>query len=528
MIEQILTILAASAPSQAPNIDWPNFGNDPGGSHYSPLSQISTKNIQRLGIAWTYHTGDKSGSVPIQCTPIVVEGTMFAVTAGHRVVAINSVTGKELWSWNSNNSLAKSGHAKASRGVAYWSDGKIGGKCRILYGTPDGRILSLNAKSGKPDPEFGEVNLREELGLQWRNSYVGVSAAPVVYGDLVYVGIASDEGANAAPGDIMAFSVKTGKRVWTFHVIPHPGEFGSEDWPGNSWKNGGAGGPWNGYVVDEKRGILFAATGSVAPDFDGRNRPGDNLFGDCLIALDAKTGKRLWHFQTVHHDLWDHDNASPPILCSVRRGNHNLDAVAQLTKTGFCFVFDRVTGKPLFDIREVPVPESLNPGEHASKTQPEPVLPPPLTDVLFTNESVTDISPESTSYVQKRISGLLFGKKYLPPSPQGTIMAPGYFGGSPWSCSAFDPRTHRLFVNTNNLPAVVGSYETLTDQNGFPGTKPPWGNLTAIDLNRGNFVWRKTLGEYKELTRKGIPATGTMNLGGPLATAGNLLFIGST
>ena len=519
-----LALLAQNSVSTK-DIGWEMFGNDAGGSHYSSLSQINSGNIKNLQVAWTYHTKEKSGNVPIQCTPIVVEGTMYLVTAGHRVVALDPKNANEKWSFESKTELGKAGHAKASRGVAYWSDNKPNGQRRILYGTPDGRIISLDARSGNPDPGFREVDLHAELGSK---SYIGVSAAPVIYQDLVYVGIAGDEGKGAAPSDIMAFSVRTGERKWTFHVIPRPGEFGNDTWLNNSYKNGSAAGAWNGYVLDQKRGILFAATGSVGPDFNGKNRPGDNLFGDCIIALDAKTGKRIWHFQTVHHDLWDHDNASPPILCTVKRKGKSIDAVAQLTKTGFCFVFDRVTGKPLFDVREVPAPPSDVPGEQAAKTQPEPVLPPPLTEILFTKDSVTNLTKEDHDFVMKRIEGLSYGQKYLPPSAQGTMMAPGYFGGSPWSCSAFDPRTNRLFVNTNNMPAVVGNYEFLKDSKGRPGVKPPWGNLTAINLNSGQFAWRKTLGEYKELTDLGIPQTGTLNLGGPLATAGNLVFIGST
>jgi quinoprotein glucose dehydrogenase len=521
----LLASILIGSHSKSNNVDWSVFGNDPGGSHYSSLAQINAQNVMKLKVAWTYHTKEKSESVPIQCTPIVVEGTMYLVTAGHRVVALNPESGSEKWSYDSKTDLAKGGHAKASRGVAYWSDGLGRGSRRILYGTPDGRIISLNARTGFPDLKFKSVDLHQELGS---NSYIGVSAPPVIYKDLVYVGIASGESSGAPPGDIMAFSVRTGERKWVFHVIPRPGEFGNETWLNNSYRSGGAAGAWNGYVVDQKRGILFAATGSVSPDFNGVGRPGDNLFGDCVIALDAKTGKRLWHFQTVHHDLWDHDNASPPILCSVKRKGKTVDAVAQMTKTGFCFVFDRVTGKPLFDVREVPAPPSDIPGEQAAKTQPEPVLPPPLTEILFTKESVTNISQEDHDFVMKRIEGLSYGKKYLPPSAKGTIMAPGYFGGSPWSNSSFDPRTNRLFVNTNNMPAIVGNYEFLKDSQGYPGVKPPWGSLIAIDLNSGQFAWRKTLGAYKELSKKGIPQTGTLNLGGSLATAGNLVFIAAT
>jgi quinoprotein glucose dehydrogenase len=397
ILPAILITLATSKDA-----DWQCFGNDSGGSHYSSLTQINTQNVKNLKVAWTYHTKEKSENVPIQCTPIVVEGTMYLVTAAHRVVAIDPQTGKEKWGYDSKTDLKKSGHAKASRGVAYWKEGNKG---RVLYGTPDGRILSLDAHTGLPDPNFNTVDLHKELNS---TGYIGVSAPPAIYQDLVYVGIASDEGSGAAQGNIMAFSVRTGERKWIFHVIPRPGEFGFNTWLNNSTKNGGAAGAWNGYVLDPKRGILFAATGSVAPDFDGRYRLGDNLFGDCIIALDAKTGKRLWHFQTVHHDLWDHDNASPPILCTVNRKGKTVDVVAQLTKTGFCFVFDRATGKSMFDIKEVPAPASDVLGEQTAKTQPEPVLPPPLTNILFTKDSVTNVSQEDHKFVLKRIDRLSY------------------------------------------------------------------------------------------------------------------------
>ena len=293
----------------------------------------------------------------------------------------------------------------------------------------------------------------------------------------------------------------------------------------------GAAGPWNGYVVDQTSGVLFAATGSAAPDFDGRDRPGDNLYANCVLALDARTGKKLWHFQTVHHDLWDHDNASRPLLCEIKRGGKLQEVVAVLTKTGFCFVLDRKTGKPVFGVKEVPVPPSSMPGEVAARTQPEPLLPPPLAPTLFDSSQVTNISLESREAVLKLIGGLDCGQKYMPPTARGTVVAPGYWGGSPWSGASFDPRTDTLFANTNNLPGIMSNpadYKMLIDHEGYPGSKPPWGMLTAIDLNTGKFRWQKTLGEYKELTKRGVPQTGTPNLGGTLVTAGNLVFVGAT
>ena len=503
--------VSAFGAAKAGDVGWEHFGGDSGGGRFSTLREINTRNVQNLKVAWMYRTGDASGNTPIECTPLVTEGTMFLVTAVGRIVALDPSTGVPKWSFDSHNDAKRSGHQKASRGLAYWSDGKKKGERRILYGTPDGRILSIDARSGHPDPTFRPVDLRAQLGTKWKDAYVGVSAAPTVYKDLVYVGIASGEEAGSAPGNIMAFSIRTGERRWSFDVI----------------SNAGGAGPWNGYSLDTRRGILFAATGSPSPDFDGSGRPGDNLYANCVLALNANTGKLLWHFQTVHHDLWDHDNASSPVLCRVRRNGKDIDAVAQVTKTGFCFVFDRVTGKPLFDICEVPAA----PIAGGSVTQPEPVLPPALSDILFNEQKVTDLTPAARASVLNQLKSLSYGQQYLPPTEQGTVVAPGYFGGSPWSGASFDPRTNTLFVNTNNVPAIVSnpaSYRFLLDDQGYPGVKPPWGSLTAINLNSGQFAWRKTLGEYRELSAKGIPPTGTLNFGGTLATAGNLVFVGAT
>jgi len=524
-----VVVLAAIAHSAIPSplasdADWAYVGGDSGGARYSTLDQIDTSNVAKLKQAWVFHTGDAKGDTPIQCTPIVVEGTMYLVTSGHRVVALNPVTGRRKWTFDSKNNDSKSGHSRSSRGVVYWSDGKAGGKRRILYGSPDGRILCLDAKTGDVDSAFKTVDLRTELGSEWTGTYVGISAAPTVHRDLVLVGIAGGEDSGAAPGTIMAFSVQTGKRVWSFDVLP-----ASQNSQAKSKL--GAGGAWSGYVSDPKRDVLYAATGSAASDFDGSGRPGDNLYANSVLALDAKTGRRLWHFQTVHHDLWDHDNASAPVLCKVSRGSKSIDAVAVVTKTGFCYVLNRVTGKPLFDVREVNVPASVIEGEVAAKTQPEPVLPPALSRTVFTDNDVTDISAEARLDVLKKLKGLSYGRAYLPPTRQGTVVVPGYFGGSPWSGASFDPRSNTLFVNTNDLPGIMSNpanYLHLTDREGYPGIKPPWGALTAIDLNTGKFRWRKTLGEYRELTRRGVPQTGTPNLGGTLVTKGNLVFVGAT
>ncbi len=525
----ILAVLCTASAKPKPEDS--NRGNF-GGPSYSSLDQINRKNVHQLKLAWTYHTHDNYKNIPLECRSTFAEGRLYMATQMGRVVALDPFSGKEIWSCSATKQdPGKSIHQKASRGVAFWSDGKTGGLRRVLYGTPNGRVFSMDARSGQLDPAFNVVDLHAELGSRWNQEPIGISAAPTIYKDLLYVGIASGESTGAAPGHVMAFSVRTGKRIWTFHVIPQGKEFGIDTWRGDSWKDGYAAGAWNGYTIDTTRGILFAATGSAAPDFDGSGRIGNNLFANCVIAIDAKTGKRLWHFQTVHHDLWDHDNASAPTLCRVKRNGKYIDAVAQVTKTGFCFVLDRVTGKPLFPVREVSAQPSSDPKEVASLTQPEPTLPPALSETLFTENSVTNVSAKSRDFVLDRIRNLSFGKKYLPPTGNGTVAVPGYFGGSPWSGASFDPRTDTLFVNTNNMPAIVANpanYSLLTDQDGYPGIKPPWGCLTAISLDTGAFKWRKALGEYAELTSRGVPQTGTMNLGGTLSTGGDLVFVGAT
>lgn len=495
---------------------WEHFAGDPEGTRYSRLKQINTENVKDLQIAWTYTTGEEPGKVPIQCTPLVVENRMYLVTGHHHVVCLNPINGEKFWEYNSKTELSKSGHAKSSRGLAYW---KSGSKMRIVYGTPDGRIFSLNARTGQPDPEFKTVNLRKELGVS-DSTYVGVSAAPTVYKNLVYVGIATGEDENAAPGDIMAFDLNSGRRVWKFEVLPktkHP--------------TVGAAGAWNGYSLDPKTGTLFAATGSAAPDFNGTNRPGDNKYANCVLAIDALNGKLRWHFQTVHHDLFDYDNASTPLLCALTRNGKTISAVAQFTKSGYCFILDRKTGKPVFGVKEIPVPKSDNPNEKTSDTQPIPLKPPPLTKTAFTLDEVTNISNESKEFVLNKIKPYSFGSSFSPPTPKGTINLPGYMGGSPWSGASFDPTSRTLFVNTNNVAGIISqpaNYVFLTDQNGYPGNKPPWGLLTAISADTGDIKWQIPLGEYEELTKQGIPQTGTLNFGGTLVTASNLLFIGAT
>ena len=551
-----LLALAAGAVAQAPPAeDWPGVGNDPGCMRYSPLDQIDRGNVGRLRPAWTYHTGELDGrpGKTIECTPIVVEGVMYLTTGYLRVVALDAATGQERWRFDPLKDHPWR-HAPASggvnRGCAYWSDGRPGGDRRIIHGTADGRLFSLNAADGQLDPRFGEGGIRDlRQGLDpavARLSY-GPTSAPVVWKDTVILGVSSDEGPGAAaPGDIRAFDVRTGTQVWSFHTVPRPGELGHETWAGESWKGRGGANAWGGLSVDTARGMVYAGLGSAAFDFYGGDRRGDNLFANCTVALDARDGRRAWHFQTIRHDLWDHDLPVYPNLVSVDRGGRKVDAVAQVTKTGHLFLFDRDTGKPLFDVEQRPVPGSDIPGEQASRTQPVPVKPPPFAEQSLDETNLTDIGPANRASALARLRQVRGGPAFNPPSLQGTVVIPGFHGGANWSGASFDPATGLLYVNSNNVPNIITLAETkpgdratlgpyrhtgyiqFLDHKGYPAIKPPWGVLNAIDLNTGEFAWRVPLGEYPELTARGVPRTGTETFGGSIVTAGGLVFIAGT
>jgi quinoprotein glucose dehydrogenase len=417
-------------------VDWPNVGNDKGGTRYSRLTQINRDNVRDLQVAWVYHTGDAAASrSTIECTPVVVEGVMYLTTVQVKVVALDAATGKALWSFDPHTD-------GVNRGIACWSDGKPNGLRRVLLATNDGRLIALDARTGQPDPGFGKggsVDLRAGVARDISRMTYGCTSPPMVFEDIAVLGFIVSEGQPGAPGDIRAFDVRTGREIWRFHTVPHPSEFGNDTWEGDGWKERSGTNPWSGFTLDEKRGILFCGTGSAAADFYGADRHGSNLFANCTLALDARTGKRLWHFQQVHHDLWDHDNPCPPTLCTVRQNGKTIDAVAQPTKTGYVFLFDRLTGRPLFDVEEAPAPPSDVPGEQTWPTQPEPVRPPALCPTVFTDADVTDISPEATAYVREMLTKLRYGKPYLPPSLQGTVIAPGFHGGANWSGASFDP-----------------------------------------------------------------------------------------
>ncbi len=548
MVASLLCLLLA-APQQ--NADWVSVGGDRGCSRYSQLDQIDRDNVRKLEVAWTWHTKelDRSRKMTIECTPIVIDGVMYVSTGHRRVAALNAATGEELWMFDPMSlgphagSLASGG---VNRGVAFWSDGKPNGQRRIFHGTSDGRLFSIDAKTGKPDEKFGRggyILLRDGIEYDVSKLPYGPTSAPAIAGDVVVLGFSNSEGPPpGAPGDIRAFDVRTGKQAWRFHTIPRPGEFGHDTWPKDGWQKRSGANAWGGISVDVDNGLVFAGTGSAAFDFYGGDRKGKNLFANCVLALDAQTGKRKWHFQTLHHDLWDHDLPVYPNLVTLKREGKMIPATVQVTKTGHVFVFDRLTGKPLFDISEEPKPKSDIAGEESWPTQPVPVKPPPFSRQRVDEADLTNISEEAHAAALAKFRKLRGGPAYNPPSLQGSICIPGFHGGATWSGASFDPESRWLYLNSNNIPYLTklvatperkfpyrfDGYSKFTDHEGFPGIKPPWGQLSAIDLNEGRIVWQKTLGTEPELAKRGLPPTGCENFGGTIVTKGGLIFIGAT
>jgi quinoprotein glucose dehydrogenase len=534
--------------------EWPYYGGDSGGMKYSPLKQVNAGNVGKLKVAWTFHTGDVSDGKTLptrsafEGTPLVDDGVMYVTTPFNRLIALDPETGKQKWAFDPKLDQNRIYNLYISRGAAIWREGK---KKRLFYGTLDARLFSIDPQTGEPDASFGvngSINLRAGVADQFPRSGYGMTSPPAIYKNLVICGSLAADGEPKGPaGDVRAFDAKTGKLVWRFHVIPRPGEFGNDTWAQESWKDRGGANAWSILSVDQQRGIVYLPLTSPATDMYGGDRKGANLFGDSLVALDANTGKRLWHFQTIHHDIWDYDLPAQPNLITVVREGKKIPAVSQITKTGWVFVFDRVTGKPLFPIEERKVPASEIPGEEAWATQPFPLKPPPFTRQSFRPEELTNVTPESRAYCAKLIEGAVFGNLYTPIGLKPTVLFPSTNGGANWGGASFDPETMTLYVNSMDIGFVTrmvkrpdGSvipYRTaglgspnsrFWDQKLNPCQLPPWGHLTAIDMNTGEFRWRSVLGVVDELVEKGIPPTGTSNIGGSLVTAGGLVFIGAT
>lgn len=601
--------------------EWPAYGGGPDGIRYSSLTQIDRSNVSQMQVAWTYDSGEGAGGTQMQ--PLVTGGVLYALTPQHKLVALDAATGKPIWTFDSG--IVARG---PNRGVAYWTEGEE----RRVFTAVQHFVYGLDAATGKPIPSFGvngRIDLREGLGRDPAKQSIILTTPGVIYKDLLIVGGRVSEGLPATPGDIRAYDVRTGKMRWSFHTIPHPGEFGYKKWPKYAWKVSGSANNWAGMTVDAARGLVFVPTGSVASDFYGSDRVGDDLFANTLLALDANTGKRVWHFQAVKHDIWDRDFPSQPALVRIKRGRRWIEAVAQTTKTGHVYVFDRKSGKPLFPIAYKKYPPSDVPGEVASKTQPLPTRPTPFARQALTEEMLTNRTPEAHQWAVERFRTFHGGTQFVPfRVGQETLIFPGFDGGAEWGGPAFDPETGLLYVNANEMawtsslakndtvktarqlylqncgnchgdtmagsppqlpkllnmgpkwdeaaiskitrqgagrmpgfpnlsdaevkavsqyilsgeskpiesdePAAVTldyrftGYRKFLDPDGYPAIAPPWGTLTAIDLNTGEFAWKIPFGEYPELAAKGLKETGSESYGGPVVTAGGLVFIAAT
>jgi len=613
-----LLLLAAGCASQGPNTDWRVAGGDPGNTRFSPLDQINTTNVAQLRVAWVYHTGDLPPDQhgEIQATPIIVDGVLYTTTPALAVIALHAESGTLLWRFDprTTHDARRTDISHVNRGVVYWADA---GDERIFF-TAGRRLYALDARSGRPIPTFGDsgsVNLAAGLSRAIGDAYLVATSPGAIYKDLLIQGMRVGEEEGSAPGDVRAYDVRTGAI--------------RDTWPPGGWATAGGANSWAGLSVDTVRGIVYVPTGSATPDFYGGARTGANLFANSLVALDAATGKRLWHFQTVHHDLWDRDLPAAPNFVTVTRGGAHVDAVAQIAKSGFVFLFDRQSGKPLFDIKERAVSASDLHGEHAWPTQPFPVKPAPFARQTISIADVTE---------QKERFRMLRNAFFAPPSRPGSIVLPGFDGGGEWGGAAVDPETATLFVNASDVPwiaamrevarlppstgaprdgatvyaaacaachganrrgrdrapSLIGlverlskdevrrtidwgrgfmpsfaslpaverralvqylgyevaasdtggwapppqratsapyefaGYERWRDSSGLPAIKPPWGMLSAIDLNTGEYRWRIPLGEFAALTARGIPVTGTEQYGGPIVTRGGLVFIAAT
>ena len=537
---------AAAAPTFAKEGDWTAYGHDSGGGRFSPLTQITPQNVSKLAPAWTYHmnpTPDvQSTRVPYSTTtPLVANSVLYLGTPYGRVVALDSTTGKQLWAWQ-----LPGNDQPSVRGLAYWpGDGAHGP--RLVFGSTQGRLIALDAKTGAPAKGFGTDGMVDtktpEIMNGLPNAYYGYSAPPNIYKNLAIIGSRVQEApAKGASGDVRAWDVVTGKLAWTFHTIPRPGEKFHETWEDDGWKQRSGTNVWNMLTVDAKRGIAYLPIG--APTFDryGGDHKGSNLFSDSLVAVNAATGKYLWHYQVTHHDIWDWDLDTPPVLLDVKKDGKTIPAVAAMNKNALLFILNRVTGEPIFGVTETPVPASPVASENASPTQPVPNKPAQLARNSFALSEVAQLTPEHTAACQKMIAdGHLTGSQAFEPIPTDhpIIRFPGGEGGPEWAGGAFDPKLGLFVVNTNNLGYVEQLQQKADGEWGMTSTNfrdrvtrmpcqtPPWGMLTAVNVNTGDIAWQVNLGVTDSLP-EGKQNTGRPSNGGPIVTAGGVTFIGGT
>jgi len=604
--------------------DWPRYGGTAAGNHYSGLQQINRRNVERLEVAWQFDTGETGG---LQSSPIIVAGVLYGITPTQKIFALDAARGTPLWKFDSGIV-----GTQPDRGLAYWSAGQGKAEARIFVAVLH-YLYALDAATGKPVLGFGErgrIDLRQNLGREPAEANsINLTSPGVVFEDMIIVGGRNPETLPAPPGDVRAFDVRTGKLRWSFHTIPHPGEPGYETWPKDAWKTSGAANNWAGMSLDEARGIVYVPTGSAAADFYGADRVGDNLYANCLLALDARTGRRLWHFQGVRHDIWDRDFPAPPVLLSVEHDGRPVDAVAQTSKQGFVYLFNRLTGEPLFPLSSAAYPASSVPGEAAAAEQSLPSKPAPFSRQRLTEELLTTRTPEVHRWAVENFRKFRSDGQFVPLAiGQETVVFPGFDGGAEWGGAAVDPETGVIYINANDIawtgaladsanltgaralytsqcsvchhddlkgappdfPSLLGvgrrlsyaqivstihdgkgrmpgfpnlssaesnaiadflangqgkeiapsgpplpamkyhltGYNRFLDPDGYPATRPPWGTLNAINLNNGEYLWKIPFGEYPALREAGLADTGSENYGGPIVTAGGLVFIGAT
>ena len=513
-------VVAAPAGQEA---DWRTYLGDGGRRHYSPLDEITRENVQRLEVAWRYDSGAlRDGTSLMYTSPLIVDGVLYGLSPRLVAFALNAATGEELWRYDAD--LGQT-HQRGLMWCEWGAD-------RRLFYTAGHHLIALDPSSGRPVPTFGD-NGALDLMPEGRSGPLTVTVPGIVFEDLIILGFTTSEDRNALPGSISAYNAIDGSLVWRFHSIPSPDDLAANTWADGALAIAGGANVWTGMALDVDRELLFAPTGSATPDFDGRTRQGSNLYANTLLALDVRTGARRWHYQVVRHDLWDRDLPAPPTLVQLERDGALIDAVALPTKSGQLFVFDRETGEPLFEVTEVEAAQSRLRGEGVAPVQPQSAI-------AFTRQQfeLTTRSPEARAYVGEIVSRL-DRRRLAPPSLEGSLIYPAYAGGANWGGAAFDPATNRLIINAQEIGGIVqvqrasssdADYSLdgrirIRDQDGLPGNTPPWGTLTSIDLETGGFDWQVPLGDYPSLEGKGY---GAENYGGPVVTAGGLIFIAST